>query len=193
MTAIDPTPSVGQDAVPVPSRRGLLVAAAGLAAVSGAGLAWWHAQDPVAISPSVAEPVDGFWSMQWDSPHGGLVKMRKFHGKPLLLNFWATWCPPCVDELPMINAFYRQNHGNGTQVLALAVDKPAAVQTFLQRMPLDFPIGIAALAGSELARSLGNLGGGLPFSIFLGGDGAVVQRKIGRLLQADLDGWAQVK
>ena len=193
MTATDPTPSVGQDAVPVPSRRGFLVAAAGLAAVSGSGLAWWHAQDPVAISPSVAEPVDGFWSMQWDSPHGGLVKMRKFHGKPLLLNFWATWCPPCVDELPMINAFYRQNRGNGTQVLALAVDKPASVQTFLQRMPLDFPIGIAALAGSELARSLGNLGGGLPFSIFLGADGTVVQRKIGRLLQADLDGWAQVK
>ncbi len=119
--------------------------------------------------------------------------MRKFHGKPLLLNFWATWCPPCVDELPMINAFYRQNHRNGMQVLALAVDKPASVQSFLQRMPLDFPIGIAALAGSELARNLGNLGGGLPFSIFLGSDGVVAQRKIGRLLQTDLDSWAQVK
>ena len=119
--------------------------------------------------------------------------MQSFKGRPLLLNFWATWCPPCVDELPLINAFYRQNQGNQWQVLGLAVDKLDSVQAFLKRTPLDFPIGLAGLSGADLGRSLGNLTGGLPFSLVIGSDGLVRQRKLGRLREEDLDVWARLK
>jgi thiol-disulfide isomerase/thioredoxin len=111
----------------------------------------------------------------------------------LLVNFWATWCPPCIEELPLINAFYRENNANGWQVLALAIDRLAPVQSFLAQHPLDFPVAMAGMSGTELVRSLGNLSGGLPFSVAVGGDGSVLQRKLGRLSSDDLAVWRSLK
>jgi thiol-disulfide isomerase/thioredoxin len=131
--------------------------------------------------------------MQWDTPQGGRVAMESFRGRPLLINFWATWCTPCVEELPLINDFYRQNKANGWQVLALAVDRLAPVQSFMQKLPLDFPVGMAGATGTELGRGLGNLAGGLPFSVVLSGGGLVLQRKLGRLTHEDLASWLRLK
>ena len=172
-------------------RRLLLAAAAGAAVVGGA-VAWWKV--PVGgPSGNVQEPVAGFWATQWETPQGGTVSMQALQGRPLLINFWATWCPPCVEELPLINDFYRQNKANGWQVLGLAVDKASAVQSFLAKMPLDFPVAMAGISGAELGRNLGNLSGGLPFSVALSANGGVVQRKLGRLSVDDLQRWADVK
>jgi thiol-disulfide isomerase/thioredoxin len=180
------------------ARRQLLVASGIAAAIAGVGTAWWNAaQDsapaPVGGAPGGKEPIEGFWALQWDAPGGAIVRMADFRGRPVLINFWATWCPPCVEELPLINAFYDKNKANGWQVLGLAVDKPAAVDSFLQKMPLHFPVGLAGLSGAALGRDLGNLTGGLPFSVALGGDGGVIQRKLGRLSESDLDTWARLK
>lgn len=119
--------------------------------------------------------------------------MQSLAGRPLLLNFWATWCPPCIEELPLINAFYVKNKASGWQVLALAVDKLAAVQAFLQKSPLDFQVGMAAMAGTELGRSLGNLTGGLPFTVIFGAGGSVLHRKMGRVSPDDLAQWSGLK
>jgi thiol-disulfide isomerase/thioredoxin len=176
------------------AQRRILLATGAVAAVAGLGAAWWRSHDvKLPAKQSVGEPVDGFWALSWDAPGGGVVQMRSFQGKPLILNFWATWCPPCIEELPLINAFYGQNKANGWQVLGLAVDKPSSVQTFLQKMPLDFPLGLAGLSGAALGRSLGNLAGGLPFTVVIAADGGVVQRKMGRLTPADLEHWARLK
>jgi thiol-disulfide isomerase/thioredoxin len=112
--------------------------------------------------------------------------MQSLKGRPLLINFWATWCPPCVEEMPLINAFFLQNQINGWQVLGLAVDKPAPVQAFLARSPLAFPVAMAGFNGTELSKSLGNLTGGLPFSLALDARGGIIQRKMGRLDANDL-------
>jgi thiol-disulfide isomerase/thioredoxin len=173
------------------NRRWLLGATAASAAALGVGLAWWRLPRPEV--PAAPPPVDGFWAMQWESPQGGRVAMESFRGRPLLINFWATWCTPCVEELPLINSFYRQNKVKGWQVLALAVDRLAPVQSFLQKLPLDFPVGMAGASGTELGRGLGNLAGGLPFSVVLNGDGLVVQRKLGRLTPDDLENWLRLK
>jgi thiol-disulfide isomerase/thioredoxin len=174
-----------------PNRRLLLSATAATAAAVGAGVALWRLQVPE--GPAAVPPIEGFWSMQWDTPQNTRLAMDSFRGRPLLVNFWATWCAPCVEELPLINDFYRQNMSNGWQVLGLAVDKLAPVQSFLQKMPLDFPIGMAGANGAELGRGLGNLAGGLPFSVVLNRDGMVVQRKLGRLNPADLSAWLRLK
>ncbi|EHL22990.1 Redoxin domain-containing protein [Acidovorax sp. NO-1] len=133
------------------------------------------------------------WSMEFERPEGGVVSLQSMAGKPLLLNFWATWCPPCVDELPMLNDFYRQQSPAGWQVLGLAIDQPSAVRKFLQRIPLEFPVGLAGLGGTDLGRSLGNLTGGLPFTVVLGASGRVLHRKMGQLTPQDLKQWAALR
>ncbi len=115
--------------------------------------------------------------------------MASMRGRPLLLNFWATWCPPCVQELPLLNAFYGEHRAKGWQVLGLAIDQPANVQKFLQRMPLDFPVVLGGLGGAELSRGLGNDKGGLPFTVMFAADGSISKRKIGQLTEKDLESW----
>jgi len=117
--------------------------------------------------------------------------MKPLLGRPLLLNFWATWCPPCVQELPMLDAFYQQQREHGWQVLGLAVDQPAAVRKFLGQHPLAFPVAIAGLDGTELSQRLGNDAGGLPFSVLFGKDGTVLDRHLGQLKPEDLERWRQ--
>lgn len=180
--------SLSHEADATPSnerRRWLLAGVVGMAAAGvGAGVAWQRFQ------PHDREP-ENFWGLTFPTPEEGAtpLSLASLRGRPLLVNFWATWCPPCVEELPLLNRFYRENKANGWQMVALAVDKAESVRRFLARMPLDFPVGMAGLEGTELARSLGNEAGGLPFTVVFGRNGRVTGRKIGQLQDADLQSW----
>ena len=98
-------------------------------------------------------------------PDGGELALGSLRGRPLVLNFWATWCPPCVEEMPMLDRFQREQQRGGWQVVGLAVDSAAPVREFLARHPVGFPIGLAGMQGVELSRALGNTRGALPFSV----------------------------
>jgi len=174
-------------------RRGALLAGVGvLAALGGAGLAWWRLQ-PHDVGSGTLGDGGALWGQIFQTPGGGELVMQSLRGKPLLINFWATWCPPCVEELPLLDRFYRENAANGFQVVGLAIDQPSAVRSFLQKMPLNFPVGLAGLGGTELGKSLGNLAGGLPFTVVLGSQGTVLHRKMGKVSAADLSLWASLK
>ena len=169
-----------------PSRRlWLYGAAAVLAAGAGAGAAWWK-QRPAGGHEALG---DDFWSRKFERPEGGELALQALPGKPILLNFWATWCAPCVEEMPMLDRFFREHGAKGVQVVGLAIDQPSAVRKFLQRTPVTYPIGLAGMEGTDLIRVLGNTAGGLPFTLALTADGGVAERKMGKLEQADLDTW----
>lgn len=170
-------------------RRWLYAAVAAAAGFGGAGLAWWKYRP----GPADAGALAALWSLSFETPAGGRLAMRSLQGRPLLINFWATWCPPCVEELPLLDAFYRENMIKGWQVLGLAVDKAGPVRDFMTRQPLAFPVALAGMEGVGLSRSLGNAGGGLPFTVLVGADGAVLQRKIGKVAPADLALWRELK
>lgn len=180
------------------NRRTMLyggVAAA--ASCAGLGAALWKNQPPD-IAPEPAQvgndgAIDSFWSLSFDTPDGKTLAMSTFRGKPLLVNFWATWCPPCLEELPLLDSFYTTNKGRNWQVLGLAVDQPSAVRKWLQARPLSFPVGMAGFSGTELSKSLGNLVGGLPFSVVFGGSGQLLHRKTGKVSPQDLALWTLVK
>jgi len=131
----------------------------------------------------------GLWAARFPRPDGGELVLQDLRGRPLLVNFWATWCAPCVRELPEFDAFAKAQPD--WQVIGLAVDGPTPVREFLARRPVSFPIGLAGLNGSELARGLGNKGGGLPFSLALDRSGQIVWRKLGATSRAELDALAQ--
>lgn len=179
----------GDGATHVSRRRALYAGVAAAAALGGAGLAWWRLQ-PRAVQSGAEQAL---WNQAFDTPEGAQLAMGTFAGKPLLLNFWATWCPPCVDELPLLNTFYRENKVNGWQVVGLAIDQPSSVRKFLARLPLDFPVGLAGLGGTDLGRSLGNLTGGLPFTVVFGAEGRVLHRKMGQVTPQDLQKWVALR
>jgi thiol-disulfide isomerase/thioredoxin len=169
-------------------RRTLFAAAAVAAAAAGAGVAWWRHTPRQVLS----EAEQAFWATVLQDPLGQPLDLVAFRGKPLLVNFWATWCPPCVEELPMLNAFYEAQAERGWQVLGLAVDQPNAVQTFMRRLPLVFPVGMAGFSGVELSQLLGNPNGGLPFTVVFDRAGSVRHQKVGKVSEADLAAWAEM-
>ena len=178
-----------------PGRRRLLTAGVAVGAVlAGGALAWWRqSATPVAAGSADAangNPLDSLWALSLARPEGGELALATLRGKPLLINFWATWCPPCVRELPEIDRFHREFGPRGWQVLGLAIDGPTPVREFLARVKVGFPIALAGLEGTELLNQLGNPQGGLPFSVMIDGAGRVVQRKLGETHFDELAAWA---
>lgn len=170
-------------------RRALYAIAAAAAGLAGAGLAWWR-HTPAPVDPALEAQL---WGLEFDTPAGPRLALQSLRGQPLLINFWATWCPPCIEELPLLNAFYQENRLKGWQVLGVAVDKLAPVQAFMGRQPLTFPVVLAGMDGLSLSRYLGNQAGGLPFSVLIGASGAILHRKIGKLSEQDLKLWSTLK
>jgi thiol-disulfide isomerase/thioredoxin len=182
--------------MPANRRRWLLASVAGAALAAGAGVAWWRGRETAApsrpTSPEDLAATDKLWALSLQTPEGKTLALASMRGKPLLVNFWATWCAPCVAEMPMLDAFYRQHADKGLQIVGLAIDQPSSVRTFLQRTPVTFPIGLAGFEGTELTRVMGNKAGGLPFSVMITADGGILQRRIGRVTDADLKAWSGV-
>ncbi|OGB06777.1 MAG: redoxin [Burkholderiales bacterium RIFCSPHIGHO2_12_FULL_69_20] len=179
-----------------PARRGLLtLGVAAAAALAGGGLAWWRqatppAADSASAAPTTSDGLAALWALRVDRPEGGELVLADLRGQPLLINFWATWCAPCVREMPELDRFHRSFGPKGWQVVGLAIDGPTPVREFLGRVKVGFAIGLAGLDGTELVRQLGNAQGGLPFTVMISADGRVLQRKMGETHFDELAGWA---
>ena len=168
------------------SRRHWILAGLGVSAGLAGALVAWQKFQPHAV---MDEAIQNFWSQEFEKPEGGTLLMKALQGKPLLINFWATWCPPCIEELPLIDAFFNQNKSKSFQVVGLAVDQPSMVRRYLSQRPLSFPVGLAGFNGTELGKTLGNSQSVLPFSVIFDAKGRLLAQKAGKLDQSDLEAW----
>ena len=166
------------------SRRSFLAVAAG-ALAAGLGASWWRNRSRQ-LTP---EMTDALWSAEFERPDGSPLKLVDFKNRPLVINFWATWCTPCVEEMPLLNAFFQENTAKNWQVLGLAIDQPSAVKRFLTQHPVEYPVGLAGLNGTALMTALGNQEGGLPFTLVIDSQGGLLLRKLGKLQENDIQSW----
>jgi thiol-disulfide isomerase/thioredoxin len=170
-------------------RRALITA--GVAAAAAAGVGGYALQRRSAATDAAVAASAELWALEFETPGPNRLVMASLRGKPLVLNFWATWCPPCVREMPALDRFAREHGGQGWQVLGLAADNIAAVRKFLAVTPVGFPIALAGFEGIELSRRLGNVSGGLPFTLVCGRDGNPLHRHIGETRYEQLADWAK--
>lgn len=164
-------------------RRRLLIGAASLSVVAAAaGIALWQrdtsaTRDGSAVLALVLPDLAGH-----DQP------LAQWRGKVLVVNFWATWCAPCRDEMPHFVSVQTRDGVKGVQFVGIAVDDPDKVRTFAQEVKLNYPALIGGYGAIELSKTLGNELAALPFTIVVDRQGRVAHTQLGPLKRATLDG-----
>jgi len=115
---------------------------------------------------------------------GQLQSITQWQGKILVINFWATWCPPCLKEIPEFIQWQQEFQSQQVQFIGIALDDQQAVADYLQTVELDYPVLIAGDTGTELAKRLGNIINTLPFTVIVNQQGQIVHRQLGELSRA---------
>lgn len=111
-------------------------------------------------------------------------QLSQFKGKLLVVNFWATWCPPCREEMPELSTLHETLKAKNVAVLGLAIDELSQVKLFSKTSPVSYPLLLAEDEGMMLSASLGNDKGVLPYTVIIDKDGKVVKSYFGRISEA---------
>jgi len=114
--------------------------------------------------------------------------LRDWQGRVVVCNFWATWCAPCREEIPMLVAVQEVYAGKGAEIVGIGIDHAAKVVEFAKTYGITYPVLIAEADAIELMRRLGNALGGLPYTVVLDRVGAVAHRRLGALTRAEVEG-----
>ncbi len=122
---------------------------------------------------------------------GGETALRALRGRLLVVNFWASWCPPCIGEMPGLSQFAREHPD--IALIGIAVDGAQPVQEFLQRSPVSYPVLVAGDGGIDLIDALGDVQHDLPYTVVIGADGRVLAQHLGRIDPATLQRLVQAR
>ena len=115
---------------------------------------------------------------------GEMVSSDDFQGKTMLLNFWATWCSPCREEMPMLMDLQRENASRGLQVVGIALDDAQKVRSFVETYGISYPILVGEADVLDTSAAYGNREGVLPFSVLIDSEG-IVRWQYAGLLKTD--------
>jgi thiol-disulfide isomerase/thioredoxin len=107
--------------------------------------------------------------------------LKQWQGKIVVLNFWATWCPPCREEMPELSALNSQYQDKNVVVLGVAIDEVSLIKQFTSETKISYPLFAAENNGMELAASLGNDKGVLPYTVIIKPDGSIAKTYFGRI------------
>lgn len=141
---------------------------------------------------AVARPGQSVPTMTLAALDGSSITLpAAYRGRPLLVNVWASWCGPCVREMPELQRFSARHPGTGTQVVGIALDDAPAVRAFLRRVAVSYPILLDMPGPADAGVRLGNASGVLPYSILLSADGRLLKQRIGPFADGDIEAWAQ--
>ena len=150
--------------------------------------------DPVVTTPPPVAaphtPSGALFAQSMNDASGANHSLARWKGKPLVVNFWAPWCAPCVQEMPELNQVALENAPKGINVIGIGIDSPANIAEFATKLKIGYPLYVAGMSGTDLGRQFGNTNGGLPYTVLIGADGQVIKTYLGKLkfeeLKADL-------
>jgi thiol-disulfide isomerase/thioredoxin len=163
---------------------GLIAAVAILAAVAGYMYNSWR------TAPAGGQAQQGLSELtgaRFPDLDGALHSVEQWRGKVVVVNFWATWCAPCREEIPMLVKLQQKYRDRGLQLVGIAIDQPEKVRPYAAEMQMNFPVLIGSADGIELARQLGNKTGVLPFTVVLARDGKIASREVGVLKEPRIE------
>ncbi|MFL9961576.1 TlpA disulfide reductase family protein [Paraburkholderia sediminicola] len=135
---------------------------------------------------SQQSPVEQLWAAPVTNVDGKAQSLSLLKGHPIVVNLWASWCGPCVEEMPALSQLQREYAKKGIQFVGLGVDSDKNVQAFLQKVKVAYPVYVTGFGGADLARAFGNNAGGLPFTVVIDAKGNVRSTKLGQIDPAAL-------
>jgi len=143
-----------------------------------------------AAAPAPAGPAQALFAQTLPDAAGKQQALAQWRGKALLVNFWAPWCAPCVQEMPELSALQQEYAGKSLQIIGVGIDSPSNIAQFAAKLNVAYPLYVAGMGGTDLMRLFDNNAGSLPYTVLIGADGQIKKTYLGRLkfeqLRADL-------
>jgi len=155
----------------------------------GIGASYWLSSNSSQSNSASSQAAiyQEFIAVDWKNETGESVNSQAWSNKILVINFWASWCPPCVEEMPMLSAFNQKLDNNTVQMIGIGIDSPSNLRQFLQNTTVTYPILLGGLEGSNWMKRLGNSQGALPYTVILNPDGKILLTKLGKITEKELE------
>jgi len=169
---------------PAVNRR--LKAGVFLAVAVVAGLTGFYFSRDSLVAPAAESATRRLMTASFSDLVGKPQTLMPWRGKVLVVNFWATWCAPCREEIPALIKVQKQYASNDVKVVGIAIDNVDKVREYAEEMHVDYPLLIAGIETLDVAKDLGNRAGVLPFSVVLDRTGKVVHAHAGKMTEASL-------
>ncbi|MVW78314.1 TlpA family protein disulfide reductase [Bordetella sp. 02P26C-1] len=174
------------------NRRFFLYTGAAVVAAAAGGLAYRRTLSPTDTSDgqtssrvSAADAEALLWNLKLPDLDGATQRLDQWRGRAVVINFWATWCAPCVKEMPELQSLHEKYPS--VQFVGIGIDKVEKMREFVQKIPVSYPLLVMGSDGIDTLRKLGNAAGGLPFTVILQADGGISRKILGQIQYEDLD------
>ena len=164
-------------------RQWISIAGIGLLALlAGVLTSQWIYRTSLATDPAI----EAFFANSWKTPDGKPVNTDQWRGKVLVVNFWASWCPPCVEEMPALDKLQQEFLSQNVLIVGIGIDSPSNIREFLEMTPISYPIVIGGLEGTNLSKQMGNAQGALPYTVIIRANGQASNSKLGKMSEEEL-------
>ena len=170
-------------------KRVYLIVTVALLALGAGWFAGWRAQDPSSsLSPAQAKSAaETLFVSTLPDLKGDKQPFAQWRGKVLIVNFWATWCTPCREEIPQFIKVQEKYRSRGLVFVGVAVDNKDAVRAYADEIGINYPVLLGDLEAIELTHKAGNRAGALPFTLIIDRTGKIIATELGGLTQAKLE------